>query len=82
MPKKNYKKDNLKITINIFGSNSNNTLTTLWAESLLEKLKLTYPKSTIQFLSPSINKQRLLEAAFNSQKFNLKIIHKKTSNFL
>lgn len=29
-------KDNLKITINIFGSNSNNTLTTLWTEGLLE----------------------------------------------
>ena len=74
LPKENCKKDNLKITINIFGSNSNNTLTTLWTESLLEKLKLTYPKSTIQLLSPSINKQRLLEAAFNLQKFNLKII--------
>jgi len=74
LPKENYKKNKLKITVNIFGSNSNNTLTTLWVQGFLEKLKVAYPKSTIQLLSPSIHKQHLLEDAFNSQKFNLRII--------
>ncbi len=74
LPKDNYKNNSLKITINIFGSNSNNTLTTLWAQGLLEKLKLAYPKSEIQLLSPSIDKQEILESAFNSKKIDLKII--------
>jgi ADP-heptose:LPS heptosyltransferase len=74
LPKEKCKNNNPKITINIFGSNSNNTLSLLWTRGLLEKLKLVYPESTIQLLSPSINKQHILESAFNLKKLNLKII--------
>lgn len=74
LAKESCKNNKLKITLNIFGSNSNNTLTTLWTEGLLEKLELAYPESTIQLLSPSIYKQRILESSFNSKKLNLKII--------
>lgn len=78
LPKEKYKNNKPKITINIFGSNSNNTLTPRWTQGLLKKLELAYPESTIQLLSPSINKQRILESAFNLKKLNLKIIpHKK-----
>jgi ADP-heptose:LPS heptosyltransferase len=74
LSKENYKNNKLKITINIFGSNSNNTLTILWVQGFLEKLKPTYPKSIIQFLSPNSHKQQLLEAAFSSKDSNLRII--------
>lgn len=72
--KENYKNNKPKITINIFGSNSNNTLSIGWTQGLLKKLKLAYPESTIQILSPSIDQQRILDSAFNLKKFNLKII--------
>jgi ADP-heptose:LPS heptosyltransferase len=72
--KENYNKNEIKITINIFGSNSNNTLTIEWVQGFLEKLKLAYPKSVIQFLSPNTHNQNILEAVFNSKNSNLKII--------
>jgi ADP-heptose:LPS heptosyltransferase len=74
LAKKNYKNNKPKITINIFGSNSNNTLTAIWTQGLLKKLKLSYPDSIIQLLSSSINKQHILESAFNSKNCDVKII--------
>lgn len=72
--KEDYKKNKPKITINIFGSNSNNSLTASWVRGLIEKLKNSYPESRIQLLSPSVHKQRILESAFDKKKFNLKIL--------